>query len=79
MDVQCTVDGIPMPGVDGTVTLDPPYREWHIAGFEIRRSRRVGRWTVQTGAASGRRMCGAAAYRTPLGAFLAVLRMLREG
>lgn len=48
-----------------------PCREWQLGRFTFRRARRRGLWTCQV---SDR---GAGAYRTPLGAFLAVRRMHR--
>lgn len=72
-------DGSEIPS-SPLLTVTPPYREWRIGSFEFRRSRRVGRWTCQTASdGSARKACGAAAYRTPLGAFLAVWRILRRG
>lgn len=61
---------------EGSVPLQVasmPYREWRLGRFTFRRARRRGLWTCEV---SDR---GAAAYRTPFGAFLAVRRMLRAG
>lgn len=70
-------NGEPVASVPLTIA-EPPFREWRIGQYEIRRSRRQGRWTVQTASGTGA-MCGAAGYRTPVAAFLATWRMLRRG
>ena len=65
--------GAPLPeGVTALAISAPPCREWRAGQFTFRRSRRQGRWTCQVPDR------GAAGYRTPLGAFLAVRRMLRQ-
>lgn len=67
-----------------------PRRVWRLGAFEFAQAPRRGRWSCQTagepGTADGGRViagtfpaCGAAGYRTPFGAFLAVLRVLRQG
>jgi hypothetical protein len=75
MAAQWISDGTEVP----SVPLKPapaPYREWRIGCLEFRRTRRQGRWACQTTQAASR-SCGIAGARTPLGAFLAVWRMLR--
>lgn len=70
-------DGSEVPAVP----LKPapaPYREWRLGRFEFRRARSAGRWACQT-TQDAPRFCGVAGARTPLGAFLGVLRTLRRG
>ena len=82
-------DGSSIP--EGSVALKPPpsRREWHLGRFELAQSPRQGRWSCSvqgemTPDSEGRltltgRCLGIAGARTPFGALLSVLRMLREG
>lgn len=76
MAAQRTGDGSEVPAV-ALKPASAPYRQWRIGCLEFRRTRRQGRWACQTTEAAPR-FCGSAGARTPLGAFLAVWRMLRE-
>jgi hypothetical protein len=85
---QWISDGSEVP--EGSVALKPPpaRREWRFGRFELAQAPRAGRWSCavqgeMTPGSDGRltmtgRAVGIAGARTPLGALLAVLRMLRQ-
>jgi hypothetical protein len=82
-------DGSEVP--EGSVALKPAAarRVLHLGRFELAQAPRTGRWSCavqgeMTPDSEGRltmtgRPFGVAGARTPAGALLAVLRMLREG
>jgi hypothetical protein len=82
-------DGSEVP--EGSVALKPPpaRRAWHLGRFELARTPGPGRWSCSTAGEPGIRedgrvmagtlpAAGVAGARTPLGAFFALLRLLRE-
>jgi hypothetical protein len=90
MAAQWISDGTEVP--EGAVALKPPPRGrvWRFAGLELARAPRRGRWSCQTTGDPSVRSdglvmagtlpaVGVAGARTPFGAILPVLRMVRNG
>lgn len=75
MTAQWISSGEPAPLVSLEPADDDGSREWHVGRFTFRRYPRPGRWSCEATAGSVP-LCGAAGFRTPFGAFAAVLSTL---
>lgn len=79
MTAQWISSGEPVPPAPLEPADDDGSREWHAGRFTFRRYRRPGRWSCEATDGSVA-VSGAAGFRTPFGAFAAVLSTLpRKG